>query len=80
MTVILPCGCDPEIERLLGARRVVHALVEQAGRLLDARAFPKSARAMDALAREFEAELEINLLRAYDAAPHAEPGSLTRKP
>jgi hypothetical protein len=59
---------DPEIERLLCICKTVQSFIQRTGTLLDAGAFPKSSRTAALLAKEFEAEFEVNLLRAYDRA------------
>jgi hypothetical protein len=61
--------CDPEIDRLLYLHKALRSIVQNACKLLDARRFPKSSRAAATLAKRFEAELELNLMRAYNAAP-----------
>jgi hypothetical protein len=63
---------DPKIERLLYIHKAVTSLVQRAGGLLDPCDFPASSRATAVLAKEFEAEIEASLLRAYDDAPLVE--------
>ena len=68
MTLATQAPFDPEIERLLHIHNALQTLVQRAVTLLDASGFPQSSRAAAVLAQEFEAELEVNLLRAYDGA------------
>jgi hypothetical protein len=62
-------GIDPEIERFLQIRGIVRSLVRRASVMLDANVLPKSARALAAFVKEFEAEVGANLLRIYEDGP-----------
>jgi len=59
---------EPEIERLLYIGTVIRSLVKRGAPLLDAREFSKSVDAIAKFSREFDRELEQNLLRAYEQA------------
>lgn len=62
-------GREPDIEGLLRLHKSMRTLVRSAHELVDPRSFPESARAVAALAKKFETELEANLMGAYEAAP-----------
>jgi hypothetical protein len=69
MSTITPAEREPDIEGLLHLYKAMRTLVRTAHELVDPRSFPESARAVAALGKRFEAELEVNLMRAYEAAP-----------
>jgi len=68
MTLVTQAPFDQEIERLLHIHNALKTLVQRAVTLLDVSGFPLSSHTAGVLAQEFEAELEVNLLRAYDSA------------
>ena len=68
MSTITPAEREPDIEGLLHLYKAKRTLVRTAHELVDPRSFPESARAV-AAGKRFEAELEVNLMRAYEAAP-----------
>jgi hypothetical protein len=64
-----PAAQIPDIVRLLEASRAVRTLIERVTVTAGPDGFPRTRRALDAFAAVFEAELESNLLRAYEAMP-----------
>jgi hypothetical protein len=69
MSTMTRAGTGPDIEGLLRLHKTMRMLMQSAHELVDPNSFPESVRAVAALAKKFEAELEVNLMRAYEAAP-----------